>query len=76
MKNRLKKRLDWALEKLGDVAIGAYGLATGEKWLQAANGELSIPQAAMLCLASLFLLVAWTIIGTLKGFLENDHESD
>lgn len=77
MSNALKKRLDWTLDKLNDIALGAYGLQTGGKWLKTAEGNLSIPDAAILVATTLLLFVAWAIIGALKGYLEGqDNDSN
>ena len=66
----MRKVIDWALDKTSDVAVGAYGLLTGESWVKAVNGKLLIPGAARLVLYTLFLVVAWIIIGIFKGKLE------
>lgn len=41
----------------------------------AADGDLSIPQAATLLLASLMLVAAWTTIGIFKGMQEEEDDS-
>ncbi|MEW5890833.1 MAG: hypothetical protein AB1768_17760 [Pseudomonadota bacterium] len=74
MNPMLKKRLDWALDKFNDAAVGFYGMTTAEKWLAFMRGDLSIPDGARLTGATLLLLAAWSIIGLLKGLLENNNE--
>lgn len=70
MKAKDKKRLDWALDKLNDVALASYGLLAGEKWLNVVTVGVTIPDGAQLLAFTVVLVVVWTIIGYLKGLLE------
>ena len=70
MKEKDKKRLDWALDKLNDVALAGYGLLAGEKWLNVVTVGVTIPDGAQLVALTVILVVVWTIIGYLKGLLE------
>lgn len=70
MQVKTKKQLDWALDKLNDVAIAAYGLMAGEMWLKVATIGITIPEGAKLSAFTVVLVVVWAIIGNLKGLLE------
>lgn len=70
MKQKDKKRLDWALDKLNEVALAAYGLLAGEKWLKVVTVGVNLPDGAQLVALTMVLFVVWAIIGYLKGLLE------
>ncbi len=70
MEEKQKKRLDWALDKLNDVALAAYGLLAGEKWINVVTVGVSLPEAAQLFGLTMVLVAVWAIIGYLKGLLE------
>lgn len=65
-----KKRLDWYLDKLNDLAIGAYGLMSAENWMKLYLGSISNNEMVKLIAASAVLALVWIIIGLLKGQLE------
>lgn len=72
MNKTTKKRLDWALDKLNDAALGAYALGTGDKWLAVFNGVATIPMVAHMTAWTLALIVVWVVIGKFKGDLADD----
>lgn len=71
IKKSKKFILEWALDRLNDVAVFAYSLLTGETWLKLATVGISIPDGAMLVGGSLLMIAVWVIIGYLKGQLED-----
>lgn len=73
MVEKTKKRLNWALDKLNDIALGGYALLTGEKWVKTLSGTLSIPEVAKVVLVTLLLFTVWAIIGLFKGLLEDEQ---
>lgn len=70
MHNKLKKRIDWALDKLNDITLGAYGLLTGEKWLKVVTIGINLPEGAQLVGLTVILVAVWVTIGYLKGQME------
>lgn len=72
MKKTTQKRLDWALDKLNDVALGAYALGTGDKWIAMFGGVIATPDTAKLLAWTLALFAVWAVIGWFKGDLADD----
>ena len=71
MKEKQKKWLVWVIDKLDQVALGAYGLLAGEKWVSVVTVGISIPDAASLTALTVALVVVWAILGYWKGILED-----
>lgn len=70
MKDKTKKRLSWALEKLDAVALAAYGLLAGDKWVAVVTTGITIPEGAQLVGITVILVAVWIIIGYLNGLVE------
>lgn len=74
LSKKQKKRIEFWLDRLNEMAIGAYGLLTGEKWLLLFDEKLTVDGGALLVFWSLVLITAWIIIGEMQSSLEDNGD--
>lgn len=66
-KDSIRIASGYLLDRLTETAIGAYALVTGPLWIKSIEGNLMVPEAAMIAMSSFILIGFWIMIAFIKG---------